>query len=311
MWRQLTDLVADALPVASVEVRCLPASGTVRTAYLQVLGLVAVFYGPGVIGAVFVLAGQWPATPAPTVAREVVGAAEDLAAAAVAVWLVVLLAQRRGLTGAQLGWAPALPRGLKARQALAVGVLYGLAISVALLLLGGLRRVAGGAEYPAAPEGHLGALRAVTGSVNAGVVEELVLVAVLVTFLEQAGQPWWRILGVGLLARLSFHIYYGDPNTGLITAGWVLLWGAAALLLFRRTRRLTPLIVVHVLYDVHLSLLTTFGDGPDQVNIAVTMTLYFASILVWFVLFQQQRRGPECATPGPGPREGPRLRQRR
>ena len=119
---------------------------------------------------------------------------------------------------------------------------------------------------------------------GAGVVEELVLVAALVTFLEQARQPWWRIMALGLLARLSFHLYYGEPSTGLVTAGWVLLWAAVALLLFKRTRRLTPLIVIHVLYNLHLSFIGSFGDRSDRVVMAVTTALYLGAILLWGIL---------------------------
>lgn len=284
MRQQLKDLAVEVLPAAPPAARVLAAPEAPRTAYLHVIALVALFFGPGTINAVLALAGQWPTPAVPTLGTAVPGAMRDLAGTGAAVWLVVLLARRRGLTAPQLGWAPVLPWEPKVRQALAVGMAYLMAIVVAQGLLEGLRHVAGGSEYPALPEGQWGVLTAVTGSLQAGVVEELVLVAALVTFLEQASQPWWRIMMIGLLARLSFHLYYGDPSTGLVTASWVLLWAAAALLLFRRTRRLTPLIVVHTLLDVHLSLLDSFGDGPDRVVIGVTTAIFLGAGLVWIIL---------------------------
>lgn len=287
--KQVADLAAAALPAAPAAGRVPPAPAAPRTAYLQVIGLVVLFFGPGTINAGLALAGQRPAAPVPTVGTAVPAAMRDLAVTAAAVWLVVLLARSRGLTGQQLGWAPALPRELKLRQGLAVGVLYGLAIGVALSLLLALRRVAGGGQYPSEPEGAWGALTAVTGSLSAGVVEELVLVAALVTFLEQARQPWWRIMALGLLARLSFHLYYGEPSTGLVTAGWVLLWAAVALLLFKRTRRLTPLIVIHVLYNLHTSFIGSFGDRSDRAVIAVTLALYLGAAVLWAILLGRRR----------------------
>ncbi len=76
-----------------------------------------------------------------------------------------------------------------------------------------------------------------------GTIEELLLVAALVTALQAAGRPVWQIYAIGLGMRLSFHLYYGA------TAPASLIFAAVHLWLYRRTRRLTPLIVAHVGYD--------------------------------------------------------------
>ena len=58
--------------------------------------------------------------------------------------------------------------------------------------------------------------------------------------LEQRAPRSAVIYLVGLTLRLSYHVYYGP---GVIV---FLLWAAVAIWLFRRTRRITPLIAAHV-----------------------------------------------------------------
>ena len=99
------------------------------------------------------------------------------------------------------------------------------------------------AKYPFLPAQAWHLIYEIPQSIEAGIVEELVVVALLVTALEQARTRVWVIYAVGLTLRLSYHVYYGP---GVL---FFLLWAAAAIWVFRRTRRITPLIVAHMAYD--------------------------------------------------------------
>ena len=191
-------------------------------------------------------------TEAYTAAKALTRATDDIAQTAAAVWLVVLLAYRYQLTRAQLGWRPDLPARRSFRQqGVLTAVLYTVALAAAIGLMGWLQEAGlGGHGYPHPPPGAPGVLPAVTDAVNAGIVEELVLVAALVTVLEHAHQPPWRIYTIGMIVRWSFHIYYGNLGWGMLTTLPLMLWAAAAIGLFRWTRRITPLIGVHIGWDL-------------------------------------------------------------
>jgi hypothetical protein len=256
--------------------RALPTRSA-RSAYLDIATLFVIFFGPGTLNAGLLLAGQWrpPAAP-PRPWQALSSAATDLAWTAAAVWLVALLAERRGLRHTHLGWRPPIPdRSYGVKQALAVGFGYLTAIAAAVLVSQPLQAALGGGEYPDPPPGWWNLPGAVTRSLQAGVVEELVLVAALVVLLEQAGQPRRRIVMLGLAARLSFHLYYGDPHTLLLSSTWVLLWAAAALGLYLRCRRVTPLIVAHTLFDLAVMANT---DLPRSGALAILIALSAAFI---------------------------------
>lgn len=78
----------------------------------------------------------------------------------------------------------------------------------------------------------------------AGIGEEVAILAVPVVILRAARQPWWAIVVAATALRLSFHTYYGWGTLGLT------VWALTSLALFVATRRLLPLIVAHVLWNV-------------------------------------------------------------
>lgn len=240
-------------------------------AYATVLGLWLVFYGQGIVNALRYLAGTWSPSPALTWSEALSRAADQLAYTAAAVWLVVLLASRFGLSRDQLGWCPTLPDRAGYRwQGQYVAFLYVGAIAASNAVSEALRRQFGGSTYPFRPASAARFLDAVTTAVAAGVVEELVLVAVLVGVLQAARQPVWRIYAVGMVLRWSFHIYYaGSWGLGLISTLPTLGWAAAAIALFRWTRRLTPLVAVHIVWDVFVGVTDNAGVWGQVV--AITM----------------------------------------
>jgi hypothetical protein len=110
---------------------------------------------------------------------------------------------------------------------------------------------AGGAISIPAP-GLLGVLKIVGQSLSAGIAEELVLTALLVTVLTRARRPRAELLAVAVAGRIAFHLYTGIWGFG---AG---VFAAANVTIFLRTRRILPIVIAHAVYDatveVHASL---------------------------------------------------------
>jgi hypothetical protein len=113
-------------------------------------------------------------------------------------------------------------------------------------------------------------------SLNAGVVEEIVVLGYLVHRLEQRGYSSFAIVTIAVVVRLSYHLYYG-PGVAVIVP-----WAVASVLLYRWIRRLAPFIVCHVAWDSLLSL----GDHRP-----VGAVVFFFAFLVFVILsFTQWRK---------------------
>ncbi len=92
------------------------------------------------------------------------------------------------------------------------------------------------------------ALLSLASDLNAGVVEEIILVAVPVLVGRRAGwHPAW-ILGLAMVLRWPFHIYQGVWTT----LPWAMVWGGAFAAAFLYLRRLWPLVAVHFLTDAQI-----------------------------------------------------------
>lgn len=270
-----------------------------RTAFSVVLGLWLIFFGVGIVNAVRVLVGEYTPSPVPlsagVAARDM---ARIIAEIASAVLLVVLLAYRFQFTRAQLGWPTAAERVQRARR---VGVPDGCRLGLIYLgVLGAmsagmtaLRSLFGGAGYPAPPpSGWPGVLSGVTSSVAAGVIEELMLVALLVTALEAARQPVWVIYLTAIVVRVSFHLYYaGQEPSGLISLLPMVAWAAVTVALFRWARLVVPLITVHALWDIVGHVSTHVGpEWADTVVLSFVVggTLLLVTYAAW--TSRRQRR---------------------
>lgn len=185
-----------ALPRAPYAARRSTPPVPPRAAYGTVLGLWLICFSLGIVTALLFVAGAWAApTEAYTVAKALTRATDDITQTAAAVWLVVLLAYRYQLTRAQLGLAtrpagsPLVPPPGGAHRCPLHGRPRRGHRAHGLAPRSRPRR----SRLPTPPPGAPGVLPAVTDAINAGIVEELVLVAVLVTILEHARQPPWRI----------------------------------------------------------------------------------------------------------------------
>lgn len=158
-------------------------------------------------------------------------------------WLVWYLVRRSGEGGAGIGLALDRPRRDLAAGALLAAVvgLGGVAVYVASVALGLNRFV-----VPVPPTGRWWTVPVlVLRALEAGLLEETVAVAYLVTRLRQLRVSAPAAVGASAFLRGAYHLFQGFGGFfGNLAMG--ALFGA----LFVRTRRAWPLVVAHVLLDV-------------------------------------------------------------
>lgn len=172
-------------------------------------------------------------------ARQIFGSLFSLAP----VWLVVYLVRRNGegVQGIGLRWD-------RPREDVIRGVLLFLLVGAAGVGLY-LAAVAVGANrfvVPVPPLGHwwTGPIL-VLNAAEAALLEEVVVVAYLVTRLRQLGLTEIAAVGVSALLRGSYHLYQGWGGfMGNLAMG--VLFG----FVFTRTRRAWPIVIAHFLLDV-------------------------------------------------------------
>ena len=172
-------------------------------------------------------------------ARQVFGSLFSLAP----VWLVTHLVRRsgEGLGGIGLAWDR--PRDDVTRGALLfvlVGV-AGIGLYLAAVAIGANRFV-----VPVPPLGHWWTVPVLLlNAAEAALLEEVVVVAYLVTRLRQLGLSELGAIGASALLRGSYHLYQGWGGfLGNVAMG--VLFG----FVFTRTRRAWPIVIAHFLLDV-------------------------------------------------------------
>jgi hypothetical protein len=168
----------------------------------------------------------------------------ELAAAVVATLLALALADRHGLSPYGFGFGPrwACPHDPAGRrQGFSV---YWWAVAGSLLSsILGTGIIALGLPHGHRPVGiHEHPLGVILRILSAGVTEE-VLAAVVVIALSAARRPTWEIYAVPVLMRVSYHMYYQAVGPAALAMGLIYVW------LYRRTRRLTPIICAHITLD--------------------------------------------------------------
>ena len=180
---------------------------------------------------------------------EVVSRTAEIGGAIVILFLITRwLGAPRSLAGVPRHPAPPLPALLTI--AIAVG---GLAAATAVRALfeqpgGGLNNDGGGiVANPAA-------LFSLVSALSAGVVEEIVIVAVPVLVGRRAGWHPIAIIIAAAVLRVPFHLYQG-----VAAIPWALIWGAAYAGAFVYLRRLLPLIAVHAALDAAVMLKAAYG----------------------------------------------------
>lgn len=202
----------------------------------------------------------------------------------------MLLAARRGITPRSLGLGP--PRnaggGVAASPAFRMGVWALMALVAGSLVTGAL--ATGSLGQPAHQDNSY-LLYATAASLAAGIVEETVVLAFVVTTLRQANRPLAEILIVAVLLRCSYHDYYGPGVVGIA------VWAITFAWLFLRMGSVIPLIVVHFLWDG-----TIFWSQRwhwlQTGRVIGALVLLIAAIVSW--LADLSKRGPD-GQPRPGP----------
>jgi hypothetical protein len=246
-----------------------------RRAYTEVLFAFAVFFLTGVIAAGELLAGRYKDVLADASwATYVPQAVAALLQASVAVVLVLLLGARRGVTWRTLG----LPLPRRADGRLAAGV------SLRIFAWAIVAEVVGGVVNAALQTGHLPTTKpsgpellfAMSDSLQAGVVEEFVVLAFVVVALRQARRPLWEVVIVALVLRGSYHIYYGPGVVG------ILVWAALFLWIYLRTRALLPLVVAHCVWDA-VGFLSQRWGAVAGFAVLVGVAILIAAPITWAV----------------------------
>lgn len=261
---RLTRLARALAPPAPGRATQLRQRISARRAYTEVLGVYALTLGTAV-GSAFVLLDDHDALvdyriPAP--GREVAGELLNWSVVLPGLALAWWLARRRGWTWRRLGLGPRWVSGRTARrQGIAIGATLFASQIVAAVVLTAL---ASGARFPSGGTGPWGMIGGTSGAVRSAFVEELIVTAFTITTLRQARRPWPEVLTVTLVLRAAYHVYYGTWWVLL----WVAIWSGTAFLLYARTRRLTPLVVGHGLWDLQGFTIIELGHVGDQIVLA-------------------------------------------
>ncbi|HEX9066022.1 MAG TPA: CPBP family intramembrane glutamic endopeptidase [Streptosporangiaceae bacterium] len=278
-----------------------------RRAYGEVLLVFAAFFAAGIVAGGETLAGRYP-VPSGSWAVFVPATLSELGLSVLAVLVVVLLSARRGMTARWLGlgW-PRRPDGTPAGgQALRIGVW-----ALTALMAGGVVTAALAMGHRLGQPAHQGApylVYAVGASITAGVVEETVVLAFVVSTLRQARRPLPEIVAVAVLLRCSYHDYYGLGVLGIVVWALVFIW------LYLRGGSILPLIVVHVLWDASIFL----GQRWHAIRVyggEVYLLLVVAAALTWLAEVRSRHAQAPSAggltsplpwgTPGPAPGSWP------
>lgn len=263
-----------------------------RRAYLEVLAVFAAFFASGIAAAAASLttsAGS-AGTGGPVGWADALPAGlEQLATTGLCIAVPVLLAQRRGLPARTLGLVrhrqggPSGPQQLRTAAWALLALVGGSLVTAAL--------ATGDAGLPASPSVPLLAVE-LLHALQAGPIEELVVLAFTVVTLEQARRPRWEIVAVALVLRVSYHIYYGPGVVG------ILVWASVFLWLFVGRRSVVPLIAVHSSWDVVVTLAQSVR-AVAGVGFLAICGIVLAAGITW-LLERGRRRTPEVWAAPPG-----------
>ncbi|WP_326687241.1 MULTISPECIES: CPBP family intramembrane glutamic endopeptidase [unclassified Streptomyces] len=195
----------------------------------------------------------------------------SLAQLTLLVWLAVAIAGHAGIPLGQV--RPRARR--KARTGSAPFWLVTGACMAAFLTAGALqnplRRLPGpqGAEPP--PEGLREHVELIVGIVWSSVIEEVAVTALVVALLAAARRPLWECLVVSALMRALPHMYLGWVTLAALALGVACAW------LYYRYRRVLPLVVAHLGYDLILF-------APPPYANAILVLAFLPSVLAVSVL---------------------------
>lgn len=274
---------------------------TARRAYGEVLLVFAAFFAAGIVAGGETLSGRYPA-PSGSWAVFSPATVSELGLCVLAILVAVLLSARRGLTARWLGfgWPRTASGSAAAAQALRTGVW-----ALTALLAGGAVTVALAMGHHLGQPAHRDAaylVYALGASVTAGIVEETIVLAFVVSTLRQASRPLPEIVLVAVLLRCSYHDYYGPGVLGIA------VWALAFIWLYLRGGSILPLIAVHVLWDSSIFL----GERWHDIRLfsgEMYLLLLVVAGLTWVAEVRNRHAAgpPAVGRPGlhPWPAPGP------
>jgi len=260
-----------------------------RRAYAEVLLVFVAFFAASIVAGGETLARRYP-PPSGSWAVFTPAILSEFGTCVLAVLVTVLLSARRGITPEWLGFS--WPRRRDGRPGAAQSLRIGVWAISALLVGGAVTGVLSMGHKLGQP-GHQDTsyvIFTVVASLTAGIVEETVVLAFVVTTLRQARRPLPEIVLVAVLLRCSYHDYYGLGVLGIAIWATIFVW------LFLRTGSVLPLIVVHVLWDTVIFL----GQHWHAVLIAganAWLLLLLAAGISWLLEVHSRRAGPPGALP--------------
>jgi len=262
-----------------------PPAGRIsaRRAYAEVLLVFAAFFAASIVAGGETLAGRYP-PPTGSWAIFTPATISELGTSVLAILVVILLSARRGITPRSVGlsWPRKSDGTAGVAQSLRIGIW-----AVLALLAGGAVTTALAMGNKLAQPAHQDAsylIYAVGAAVTAGVVEEMVVLAFVVTTLRQAARPLPEIVLVAVLLRCSYHDYYGLGVLGIAVWATVFIW------LFLRTGSILPLIVVHIAWDANIFL----GQRWHAIPLAsanVYLLLFVIAAITWLADFRARSPG--------------------
>jgi membrane protease YdiL (CAAX protease family) len=256
---------------------------TARRAYGEILLVFAAFFAAGIVAGGETLAGRYPA-PSGSWAVFAPATVSELGLSVLAVLVAVVLSARRGLTARWLGFGwPRRPDGAAgAAPALRAGVW-----AITALLAGGAVTVGLAMGHSLGQPAHQDAaylVYSIAASLTAGVVEETIVLAFVVSTLRQARRPMPEIAVVAVLLRCSYHDYYALGVLGIA------VWALAFVWIYLRSGSILPLIVVHVLWDSSIFLADRWPSLRLLTGEAYLLLLALA-VLSWIAEVRKRQPG--------------------
>lgn len=225
-----------------------------------------------------------------SIAAEVVNDAVPLALSLLAATLGIRSATRAPLAmrGTDLGLRR--PAAISHSQAAGTSLMYIATLTAASIVTDRLLAVLGvQADSPTGPTDRLPV--ALVDNAWAGLFEEPILLGLTIGLAVRLRWRWWVVLGLLIVMRGAFHVYYGP---GVV---FVIPWMCGAYLLYRRCPLLWPFVLAHGTYDVLVNL-TDNGATTASVTATViqdTLAILGTLIAARVALTHLRTRGPAAS----------------
>lgn len=257
-WYQQVPLRHDLAPISA------------KRAYGEVLFVYGCFFLASISSAVISLVTRYR-TGSLTWAQSIPSSINQIAVAALAVTVPLLFSLRRGVRLSDFG----LSRDIFQRPAQATRIAAWAALAI---VLGAVVITALSARrFPFPTHTGPNLLIELLHSMQAGPLEEIVVLGFVVTTLQQARRPLWEVVAIALVLRDAFHVYYGWGALGIFVWASIFIW------LYLRFRTLIPLIIVHSTWDV-FGVLAQYYHAIGIVLFLGILTLLSVASTTWIVV---------------------------